>query len=88
MMDGMMDGNSMMDGMMSGNSMMGMSLMMGIGLLLLITLVGVTIYMIVRQLMKKSSVTDHPLLILKERYVKGEINEEEYELKRKVLNKK
>lgn len=73
---------------MSGNSMMGMCLMMGIGLFLLIILIGVTIYMVVRQLMKKSSVTDRPLLLLKERYVKGEINEEEYQLKRKVLNEK
>ncbi|MDK8643000.1 MULTISPECIES: SHOCT domain-containing protein [Bacillati] len=86
MMDGMMDG--MMGGIMSGNSMMGMCLMMGIGLFLLIILIGVTIYMVVRQLMKKSSVTDRPLLLLKERYVKGEINEEEYQLKRKVLNEK
>ncbi|MEK4671237.1 MULTISPECIES: SHOCT domain-containing protein [Bacillati] len=82
----MMDG--MMGGIMSGNSMMGMCLMMGIGLFLLIILIGVTIYMVVRQLMKKSSVTDRPLLLLKERYVKGEINEEEYQLKRKVLNEK
>lgn len=37
---------------------------------------------------EKSSVTDRPLLLLKERYVKGEINEEEYQLKRKVLNEK
>ncbi|MEK4012752.1 SHOCT domain-containing protein [Peribacillus frigoritolerans] len=78
----------MMDGMMGGTSMMGMCMMMFVGFLLLILINAVIVYLVVRSLMRNSKVTDHPLKLLKERYAKGEINEEEYEQRRKVLNKK
>lgn len=57
----MMDGSTMMDG-----SMMGMMcMMMVLGLLLLILAVGVSVYVVVRLLMRKSKVEDYPLMILK-----------------------
>ncbi|WP_337035706.1 SHOCT domain-containing protein [Paenibacillus illinoisensis] len=59
---------------------------MGIGLLLLIIAVGVTIYVVTRLLMRKYRVEDGPLLILKERYAKGEINDEDFNHKRKLLD--
>lgn len=84
MMDGMMgETNSMM-----GGSMVWMCILMFIGLLLLVAITGAIIYTLARRLMSKSSVTDRPLMLLKERYVKGEISEEEYTQKRKVLNNK
>ncbi|NHN33281.1 SHOCT domain-containing protein [Paenibacillus agricola] len=76
----------MMDGsMMNGSMMAMMCIMMGIGLLIFVIVVGITVYMVARMLMKKSRVEDRPLMILKERYVKGEINDEEYKQKRKLL---
>jgi putative membrane protein len=78
----------MMNGMMGGTSMMGMGLMMMIGLFFLVIIIGVAIYIFIRIFMGNSQLADHPLMILKERYVKGEISEEEYEEKRKVLNRK
>ncbi|WP_050183916.1 SHOCT domain-containing protein [Domibacillus robiginosus] len=88
MMDGMMGGtNGMMGGMMD-SSMMWMCILMLVGLLLLAAIIGTIIYTIARRLMSKSSVTDRPLMLLKERFVKGEISEEEYTQKRKVLTNK
>ncbi len=73
-----------MDGsMMDGSMMFMMCVMMGIGFLLLI----VVIYAVIRSLMRKSRVEDRPLMILKERYVNGEINEEEFEHKKTFLRK-
>lgn len=68
-----------MDGsMMDGSMMFMMCVMMGIGFLLLI----VVIYAVIRSLMRKSRVEDRPLMTLKERYVNGEINDEEFEHKK------
>jgi len=65
-----------MDGsMMDGSMMFMMCVMMGIGFLLLI----VVIYVVIRSLLRKSRVEDRPLMILKERYVNGEINDEVFE---------
>lgn len=76
----------MMDGsMMNGSMMAMMCMMMGIGVLIFVIVVGITVYMVARLLMKKSRVEDRPLMILKERYVKGEITDEEYKQKRKLL---
>jgi putative membrane protein len=76
----------MMGGMMSGTSMMwGMCMMMGIGLLLFVAIVGLTVYVVVRLLMKKIRLEDRPLMILRERYAKGEIEEEEYNQRRNKL---
>ncbi|WCK52978.1 SHOCT domain-containing protein [Aneurinibacillus sp. Ricciae_BoGa-3] len=83
MNNGMMNGSSMM----GGSMMIGMGLMMLLGILLLIIVVGLTIYFVVRFLIRKNKVEDHPLMILNERYVKGEISEEEYKEKRKLLKK-
>lgn len=44
--------------------------------------------LVTRQLMRKSKTFDRPLMILKERYVKGEINDEEYKQRRKVIEGK
>jgi putative membrane protein len=71
--------------MMDGSMMAMMCVIMGIGLLIFVIVVGITVYMVARMLMKKSRVEDRPLMILKERYVKGEINDEEYKQKRKLL---
>lgn len=77
----MMDGNMMMD-----VSMMAMMcFMMFLGLIVSIVVAGVTVYFVVRLLMRKSKVEDRALMILKERYVQGEINDEEFEHKRKFL---
>jgi len=77
----------MMDGMMNNASMMwAMCVSMGIGLLLFVGIVGLTVYVVVRVLMKKIRLEDRPLMILKERYAKGEVNEEEYVQIRKILN--
>lgn len=83
-MNKMMDSTSMM----GDSSMMAMCLMMFIGLIFLIVLIGVTTYFVIRFLMKNSKVMDNPLMLLKERFVKGEISEEEYEQKKKILTKR
>ncbi|OXS52500.1 hypothetical protein B1A99_33480, partial [Cohnella sp. CIP 111063] len=41
---------------------------------------------VARLLMMKSRVVDRPLIMLKERYVRGEINDDEYLRMRKVIN--
>jgi putative membrane protein len=75
-----------MNGMMNDPSTLwAMCIMMGIGLLLFIILLGATIYFVVRLLMFKSRVEDRPLQLLKERFVRGEITEEEFIQKRKVI---
>ncbi|MCY9659491.1 SHOCT domain-containing protein [Paenibacillus chondroitinus] len=76
----------MMNGsMMDGSMMAMMCIMMGLGLLIFVIVVGIVVYVVTRLLMKKSRVEDRPLMILKERYVKGEINDEEYKQKCKLL---
>ncbi|RED76077.1 hypothetical protein [Cohnella phaseoli] len=58
----------MIDGMNMDRSMMVMMCtMMFIGTIFVILIVGATIYIIVRLLMMKSRVVDHPLMMLKER---------------------
>lgn len=77
----------MMDGMMMDQSMMVMMcVMMFIGALIFILIVGATVYVVVRLLMMKCRVIDSPLMMLKERYVRGEINDDEYFRIRKVIN--
>lgn len=77
----------MMTGMMGGMGTMGMMGMMMLGPILLAALIGVVVYLVVRTLMKKNKIDDHPLMILKERFAKGEITEAEFNEKRNVLNK-
>lgn len=62
--------------------------MMGGGLLGLV-LLGILIYFIVGQINNNSlsNKRKDPLEILKERYARGEISEQEYEEKRRFLNK-
>ncbi|WP_233277392.1 SHOCT domain-containing protein [Paenibacillus durus] len=74
-----------MDWMMGGTYMMGMCLMMLIGIIVIIAVTGYTVYIVVRQLIKKCKVEDTPLRLLNERYVQGEINEEEYNQKYSFL---
>ncbi|OXS54917.1 hypothetical protein B1A99_24340 [Cohnella sp. CIP 111063] len=76
----------MMDGMMMDSSMMFMMcMMMGIGALIFIVILGATVYVVIRSLMMKSRIVDRPLMILKERYVKGELSDEEYSRMRKTI---
>ncbi len=81
----MMNGTMMNGTMMDGSMMAMMCIMMGIGLLILVIVTGVTVYVVARLLIRKSRVEDRPLMILKERFVRGEINDEEYKTKRKLL---
>jgi putative membrane protein len=75
-----------MSGMMDGSMSAGMFLMMMVGPLLFLGLLGIIIYFVVRLLMRKNKVQDHPLMILKERFAKGEIDEAEYKQKKKSLD--
>jgi putative membrane protein len=75
---------------MSNGSMMSMPMMcmiMGIGIIIFIIVLGITFYIVVRLLMKKGRTEDSPLMILRERLAKGEINEEEYLKIRNSLRK-
>lgn len=65
-----------------------MCLMMFIGVVVIIGLIGFTSYLVIRTLMNKIKVEDDPLRILKERYAQGEIDEDEYQRKRKFLDVK
>ncbi|AIQ13766.1 hypothetical protein PDUR_18970 [Paenibacillus durus] len=56
-----------------------------IGIIVIIAVTGYTVYIVVRQLIKKCKVEDTPLRLLNERYVQGEINEEEYNQKYSFL---
>lgn len=77
----------MMDGMMMDRSIMVMMcIMMCIGALIFILVIGATVYVVARLLMMKSRVVDRPLMMLKKRYVRGEINDDEYLRMRKVIN--
>ncbi|MDQ6423067.1 SHOCT domain-containing protein [Paenibacillus sp. LHD-117] len=77
----------MMNDMMMDRSMMVMMcIMMYIGAIIFILIAGATIYVVARLLMMKSRVVDRPLILLKERYVRGEINDDEYLRMRKVIN--
>jgi putative membrane protein len=72
---------------MSNESMMSMCMMMGVGIILFIIVLGITFYIVVRLLMKKIRTEDRPLMILKERFARGEVNESEYSEILKVLRK-
>lgn len=74
-----------MDKMMGGRYMMGTCLMMLISIIVVIAAIGFTVYIVVRQLIKKCKVEDAPLRQLNERYVRGEINDEEYNQKYSFL---
>lgn len=67
-------------------AMWAMCVMMFFGVVVIIIIIGATIYLVIRTLMKKIRNEDYPLRILKERFVKGEIDEEEYRNKRKKLS--
>jgi len=75
-----------MNNMMMDSSMIIMCIIMAIGLIIFVMIIGATIYVVARLLMKKSRIEDRPLMTLKERYVKGEINDDEYRQKKKLIN--
>ncbi|WP_419893850.1 SHOCT domain-containing protein [Oceanobacillus kimchii] len=77
--------NSMMMDNMMYDSMIIMCILMGIGLIIFVVILGLTVYLVVRFLMKKIRIEDRPLMILKESYVKGEISEDEFKRKRKFI---
>lgn len=74
----------MMNDMPESSSMMGMCVMMGIAGLLFIVVLGITVYFVVRSLLDHR-MKNRPLMILRESFAKGEIDQEEYNLKRKWL---
>ena len=63
-----------------------MCILMGIGMIVFVAIFGLTVYLVLRFLMKKIRIEDRPLMILKERYVKGEISEDEFKEKRKFID--
>lgn len=71
----MMSDNMMYD------SIIIMCILMGIGMIVFVAIFGLTVYLVLRFLMKKVRIEDRPLMILKERYVKGEISEDEFKEK-------
>ncbi|WP_336775241.1 SHOCT domain-containing protein [Paenibacillus sp. MMO-58] len=76
----------MMDYMTGNSSMMQMCIMMAIAGIVLVVILGLTIYFIIRKL-QMGKVKDHPRMILGERYANGEINQDEYFEKLKWLDK-
>lgn len=78
----------MMDNMREGSSMLQMCTLMGIAGLLFIVVFGLTIYFVVRSLLWNTKVRDRPLMILRERFARGEIEQEEYMEKQKCLIQK
>lgn len=77
----------MMNSMMDGSTILMMCIVMAIALIISVIIIGATVYVVARLLMKKSRTEDRPLMILKELYVKGEISDEEYVHKRKFIDK-
>lgn len=73
--------NSMMSDNMMYDSIIIMCILMGIGMIVFVAIFGLTVYLVLRFLMKKVRIEDRPLMILKERYVKGEISEDEFKEK-------
>ena len=60
---------------------------MGFGMIIWIVLIGLVIWAVVAVLTKSTSRSETtPLEILKQRYVRGEINKAEYDLARKDLS--
>lgn len=78
--------NSMMSDNMMYDSIIIMCILMGIGMIVFVAIFGLTVYLVLRFLMKKVRIEDRPLMILKERYVKGEISEDEFKEKRKFID--
>ena len=78
--------NSMMSDNMMYDSIIIMCILMGIGMIVFVAIFGLTVYLVLRFLMKKIRIEDRPLMILKERYVKGEISEDEFKEKRKFID--
>lgn len=62
-----------------------MCLMMFVGLILFVIIIGMTIYLVTRKLMRQSKTEDQPLRILKECYANGEISDEEYIHRKNML---
>lgn len=78
----------MMGGMMEYSSMMWMCVMMIFAGFVFVVVLGITVYWVIRLLMRKSRVEDRPLMILKERFARGEITEDEYKERRIALNER
>ncbi|MFS0921426.1 SHOCT domain-containing protein [Brevibacillus sp. 179-C 1.1 NHS] len=60
---------------------------MFLGLLTLIATIGFTTYLVIRTLLRKIRVEDFPLMVLKELYARGEINETEFIKRYEKLNR-
>lgn len=74
----------MMMNMPESSVMMGMCAIMGITGVFLIIVLGITVYFVVRSLAEHKK-KNRPLLILRERFAKGEVDLEEYQLRLKWL---
>ncbi|WP_083397704.1 SHOCT domain-containing protein [Paenibacillus sp. LC231] len=70
---------------MNNSFMMMCMLLMFLGVLILIVAVGVAVYWVVASLTRKNRTKNYPIMILAERYAKGEITEEEFKQRKTII---
>ncbi|MCT1403060.1 SHOCT domain-containing protein [Paenibacillus sp. p3-SID867] len=70
---------------MNNSFMMMCMLLMFLGVLILIVAVGVSVYWVVASLTRKNRTKNYPIMILAERYAKGEITEEEFKQRKTII---
>ncbi|CAM3962644.1 MULTISPECIES: SHOCT domain-containing protein [Paenibacillus] len=70
---------------MNNSFMMMCMLLMFLGVLILIVAVGVAVYWVVASLTRKNRTKNYPVMILAERYAKGEITEEEFKQRKTII---
>ncbi|AWP25142.1 MULTISPECIES: SHOCT domain-containing protein [Paenibacillus] len=70
---------------MNNSFMMMCMLLMFLGVLILIVAVGVAVYWVVASLTRKNRTKNYPIMILAERYAKGEITEEEFKQRKMII---
>ncbi len=70
---------------MNNSFMMMCMLLMFLGVLILIVAVCVAVYWVVASLTRKNRTKNYPIMILAERYAKGEITEEEFKQRKTII---
>lgn len=70
---------------MNNSFMMMCMLLMFLGVLILIVAVGVSVYWVVASLTRNNRTKNYPIMILAERYAKGEITEEEFKQRKTII---
>lgn len=70
---------------MNNSFMMMCMLLMFLGVLILIVAVGVAVYWVVASLTRNNRTKNYPIMILAERYAKGEITEEEFKQRKTII---